>query len=300
MATHYISVPTSLTGAASIDLAPGSKVKVLDTEGERAKVEVLPLLPGSGAAGVNGVVPASVLRPVPTNINWLPLESNPDVLNSFMQRVGPLKEGWRFADVFGLEEELLAFIPQPCRALVLLHPGGGLVPAFRERRRALVAEYAASSQPAPPIPLYMTQHDEAGNACGTIAAIHAIANTGVPIEPGSILANFIASVSSSVSPALAGWKLLEESGLYAASDASAHTGDTATPEREADTDFHFIAFVNAAGRLWDLDGRKPHPVDCGTTSDESFLRDAATVIREQYMALAPECPNFSMLALCQG
>ena len=41
-------------------------------------------------------------------------------------------------------------------------------------------------------------------------------------------------------------------------------------------------------------------VDCGPTSDESFLKDAAAVIREQYMALAPDDPNFSMLALCQA
>eukprot|EP00965_Chrysotila_dentata_P251585 6210141-Pleurochrysis_carterae.AAC.3 len=61
-------------------------------------------------------------------------------------------------------------------------------------------------------------------------------------------------------PARAGWALLETDGMYEASDASAEKdGDTATPERDADTDFHFIAFVHANGRLWDMDGRKPHP-----------------------------------------
>ena len=48
---------------------------------------------------------------VPTTIpRWLPLESNPEVLNPFVRRMG-LPADWGFADVFGLDpvrERLLA------------------------------------------------------------------------------------------------------------------------------------------------------------------------------------------------
>ena len=37
-------------------------------------------------------------------------------------------------------------------------------------------------------------------------------------------------------------------------------------------DYHFIAFVEKDGILYDLDGRKPAPVNCGPTCKETFLR----------------------------
>ena len=40
-------------------------------------------------------------------IGWLPLESNPEVLNPFLWKLGVPGE-WGFCDVFGLDPELLA------------------------------------------------------------------------------------------------------------------------------------------------------------------------------------------------
>ncbi len=34
-------------------------------------------------------------------MGWLPLESNPDVLNPFAEKIG-LPAGWGFCDVFGM------------------------------------------------------------------------------------------------------------------------------------------------------------------------------------------------------
>ena len=99
--------------------------------------------------------------------NWLPLESNPEVLNPFCARLG-IPPAFGFADVFGLDEELLMMVPQPCLALCLLYPSDKISAVRRADMASRVAD-----QPAPPPELFFVQqHDGIGNACGTIAVLH--------------------------------------------------------------------------------------------------------------------------------
>ena len=42
---------------------------------------------------------------------WLPLESNPDMLNAFAKRMG-LPAGFSYVDVWGLDAEILAMQPE--------------------------------------------------------------------------------------------------------------------------------------------------------------------------------------------
>ena len=46
------------------------------------------------------------------DFQWPPLESNPEIFTKYMREVG-MSGDWAVGEVFGFDEELLAFIPQP-------------------------------------------------------------------------------------------------------------------------------------------------------------------------------------------
>lgn len=94
-------------------------------------------------------------------------------------------------DVYGLDHALLALVPQPCVALILLFPYTAI---SKDRRRELCSRRA--DQPLPPAELFFAQqHDECGNACGTIALIHSVVNAAtsgsIQLEANSPLVNFL-------------------------------------------------------------------------------------------------------------
>eukprot|EP01096_Ripella_sp_DP13-Kostka_P009781 TRINITY_DN3768_c0_g1_i1.p1 TRINITY_DN3768_c0_g1~~TRINITY_DN3768_c0_g1_i1.p1 ORF type:complete len:160 (-),score=45.96 TRINITY_DN3768_c0_g1_i1:238-669(-) len=91
---------------------------------------------------------------------WRAVESNPETLTTMARRFG-LSGSWAFVDVFGFDDDSLSFVPQPCLAVIFL---------FNSR-----TETPARGNPEPSV-FYMKQVHALNNACGTIAAIHALAN----------------------------------------------------------------------------------------------------------------------------
>ncbi len=239
--------------------------------------------------------------------SWLPLESNPEVLNPFVRRMG-LPEDWGFADVFGLDEELLMMVPQPCVALCLLYPSTKISRPRREDLRKKKNEQEAAGAPSLPEGLFFVQqHDEIGNACGTIACLHTLSNCAAAgafeLNPGP-LATFIESVKDK-SVADRGWALANAVDLQELSDETAAAGETEGAGTDDAMDSHFICFVNIKGSLFELDGRtwdehgQAFPVNHGPTTPETFVSQAAKIIREDFMARDPENYGFNVTALCK-
>ncbi|KAK4055797.1 ubiquitinyl hydrolase 1 [Microbotryomycetes sp. JL201] len=64
---------------------------------------------------------------------WLPLESNPDSYTKWSAALGLDTRQWTFQEVYGLDEELLAWVKQPVKAVLLLFP---ITEAYERYRKA--------------------------------------------------------------------------------------------------------------------------------------------------------------------
>ncbi|KAH8409600.1 hypothetical protein KR222_010019 [Zaprionus bogoriensis] len=221
---------------------------------------------------------------------WTPLESNPEVLTKYIHKLG-VSSSWSVTDVIGLDEELLAFLPRPVKALILLFP----ISEKYEKHRAEEHERiktAAEEAKFPEDLFYMRQFTH--NACGTVALIHSVANNK-DIEVGAgVLKNFLEN-SAKLSPEERGQALEQDKAFTEDHQSLAQEGQTDAANYET-VIHHFIALVNKENTLYELDGRKSYPISHGKTSDESFVHDAAKVCKE-FMARDPEDLRFTVLAL---
>ncbi|EMP28484.1 Ubiquitin carboxyl-terminal hydrolase isozyme L3 [Chelonia mydas] len=135
------------------------------------------------------------------------------------------------------------------------------------------------------------------NACGTIGLIHAIANNRdkMNFESDSTLKKFLED-SSPMSPEERAKYLETYEAIRVTHESSAHEGQTEAPSIDEKVDLHFIALVNVGSHLYELDGRKPFPINHGQTSDDTFLEDAVEVCKK-FMERDPEELRFNAIAL---
>jgi len=205
---------------------------------------------------------------------WVGLESNPEVLTDFAHNAG-LPSNWEFADCYGLDDELLAMVPQPCLAMILIFPWSREGVAARD-----VAMAPKNCTEWPPELYYMEQR--VGEACGTIAVIHAILNNAekVGLSKGPLY-DFLQETrpldKKARGIALAHCKAIAD--LHAG-----HSQEGQTKVEES-TSYHFVCFVCKNGKLYELDGSRPTklPICHGDSSPETFLHDAAHAIQETFM-----------------
>jgi ubiquitin carboxyl-terminal hydrolase L3 len=111
---------------------------------------------------------------------WMPLEANPDVMNKYVQAMG-MKGTYQFFDVFGLDPELLAMIPQPVVALLLLFPITENNSAYTDQEDEKIKK---DGQVVSKDVYFMKQ--TVGNACGTVGILHSLANNLDKISLGTM------------------------------------------------------------------------------------------------------------------
>lgn len=214
----------------------------------------------------------------------------PDVLNKYIHNLG-VPGSWEFVDVYGLDAELLMMVPRPVAAVMLLYP-------ITEKSELKDNQIGEEKNGGVENLYYMKQ--TVGNACGTVAVIHALANNTDKIDLADNK-HFIKFLTDTLGkePGEIASILESDSAMGAAHDDSAQDGQTEAPSRDEKINTHFIAFVCKDDGLYELDGRKSGPVYHGKSTADTLLEDAVAVV-QKFMARDPTELNFTLMALAKA
>jgi ubiquitin carboxyl-terminal hydrolase L3 len=192
-------------------------------------------------------------------------ENNPDVMNQLATTLG-LSSELQFYDVYSLDElELLADIPRPVLALLVVIP---LTSAWDRSRKAEDANKEPYTGCGPDEPVIWFKQT-IGHACGSIGVLHSVFNGPAVdfIKPDTSLAT-IRSLAIPLDMNKRAEMLYNSRPFELAHKSVEQAGDSAadlTGEREGG---HFVSFVKSGGKLWELEGSRMGPLDRGDLSDD--------------------------------
>lgn len=223
---------------------------------------------------------------------WLPLESNPEVMNRFIWDLGASQD-YEFVDVFGLDEEFLAMVPQPALAALLLFP---VSPATEQARHDENARLSSAEQQLPASTVFVKQ--TISNACGTIGLVHAACNNAdvLGLDDDSFFGRLVKLSRGGASPNDLAKVIETDKTIGDTHSTLAQEGQTAPPQLDEVVDLHFVCFTVVDGRLLELDGRKAFPIDHGPCTSDDFLAGVARRVHA-FIALDPDNVNFNLVAL---
>jgi ubiquitin carboxyl-terminal hydrolase L3 len=225
---------------------------------------------------------------------WFALESNPTLINDYIQKLGFDSSSYQFLDVFSTEDWALEMIPQPVAAVIMLYPLTPTQTKHEDNPENILQPHSNNNV------WFIKQR--IGNACGTISLLHSLLNAPEAqlslIQTDSWLHAFRDDTPVSLDPISKAERLEADSKIASLHDeaTSSEANQTNRGDIEDDVETHFVAFVHVDGHLYELDGRKAGPVQHGETSQPSLLSDACRVVT-QFMERDPGEVRFTILAL---
>ncbi|CAI4212571.1 unnamed protein product [Parascedosporium putredinis] len=185
---------------------------------------------------------------------FIPLEANPPLLTSLLHKLG-VSPALAVHDVYSLDDpDLLAFVPRPALALLLVFPITDKYETHRREEDADKPDYEGGSGEDNVLWFQQTIRNA--------TQLH-------PRHPPQASRPLTRRDRSA---------LLEQSeALATAHRETASQGDTAAPQATDDVDLHYVCFVKTEdGRLWELDGRRKAPrAPRGHGPDDDVLSEAA-------------------------
>lgn len=196
-------------------------------------------------------------------------ENNPTTMTTLLHTLG-LSPSLTLTDVYSLSDpDLLAFVPRPAHALLLVFPISASYETFRTAEDSPKKPYNSCTPASGPAEEVLWYKQTIGNACGLIALLHAVSNGKARgfVTAGSDLDVFVRAAEPLMPEERA--ELIEESeALERAHRVAAEGGDTAAPGEGEEVDLHYVCFVrsereNGEGKLWEMDGRRKGPIERG-------------------------------------
>ncbi|KIJ54817.1 hypothetical protein M422DRAFT_240901 [Sphaerobolus stellatus SS14] len=227
-------------------------------------------------------------------VEHVPLEANPETFNPLAASLGLDTTKYSIHDIFGFDEELLAFVPQPVEALILLFPEPA---AERFDHPRSVAKNTEDMKKWPVSAreklVYFRQTENLDNHCGTLALLHALANTpSLPIANGSMKQLFDKCRGLDPDEST---KLLESTEITSLHENASKTVCLKVPDPKIDSGNHFLAFVNHEGQLIELDGwARLQPISHGPIQGD-LLHSAINVVKK--MMVEANSIKFSLMAI---
>lgn len=205
---------------------------------------------------------------------FIPLEANPPVMSALLHRLG-VAPTLAVHDVFSLTEpDMLAFVPRPAMALLLVFP---ISETYEKHRVAEDADRELYLGKGPDEPVLWFRQT-IRNACGVMGLLHATANGPARefVEDGSPL-DALLKKSVDLGPVERAHLLETDTALAQAHLEAAERGDTEAPGAADDIDLHYVCFVKTNdGTLWELDGRRKGPIARGKLEgDDDVLSEKA-------------------------
>lgn len=225
----------------------------------------------------------------------IPLESNPEIFNGLAHKIG-LSPVLSFQDVYSISDpELLAFLPQPVMALIMLFPITESYERYRKQQDQILANDSKQ----------VTWFKQTiGNGCGLYALLHILANLPRDFIVKNLILN--SSLLLQLGPDLSIHEIarlveLLEQNIQLDTNYGSQ-GQTEAPSAGESVEYHFITYVKGAdGHLYELDGRRTGPVDLGIANESSHILDDDKVVNkiQFYMDNTEESQrnNFALTAV---
>uniref|UniRef100_A0A453DBQ1 Ubiquitin carboxyl-terminal hydrolase n=2 Tax=Aegilops tauschii subsp. strangulata TaxID=200361 RepID=A0A453DBQ1_AEGTS len=199
---------------------------------EKTSGEILMAAPTSSASACSGE-------------RWPPLESSPEVFNQFMWSLGVPRGEAEFHDVYGLDADALAMVPQPVLAVVFCFPDPPEDPAAPPEQVSATEDKESLDEV-----YFIKQIDSLGNACGTIALLHAVGNacSEISLVENSGLDLFFKSTAS-MDPYERARVLEKDDDMARAHSLAASAGDTEIGDIVEE---HYVCFtaLNSKSFCW--------------------------------------------------
>ena len=226
-------------------------------------------------------------------VDWQPLESNVDVINSYVSSIGMDTSIYTFQDLLSCEEWAQQMVSRPVLGLLFIYE---ISTPHKEARKAEEEKILKEGQNVSENLFYMRQF--AKNACGTVGVFHILGNLPTDlkylIEPESTLGRFLAAAKGQ-DPESTGKQFMHSDGVKKSHVEASKEGSTEVTDHLKTTN-HFISFVMKDGDLYELDGSKKFAVNHGPTTDDTFFADACNKVRD-FVAIDPCSLNAGLIVL---